>query len=299
MGASYEVIAKVKDKEAWLQARREGIGGSDAAAILGVSPWSSAIEIYADKISSDPVSMDSPSEAARWGTILEPHVIDEFRSRTGRVVKREGRLLRSRARPWQMATLDARQRKRPSGPPGLVEVKTTRFEWDRIPEDIWAQVQHQFAVTKMRYGSIVIFNRTSCETSIIDVEPDRDYIGELTEIESKFWADLCNGIPPAPDGSDSARATLRSLYPEEAEGKEIALDDELIKVGSALEAAKQARKAIGSEIQECENELIAAIGDAEVGLLADGTKYTYRTQHRREVVQAAVSFRVLRRKGAK
>jgi putative phage-type endonuclease len=298
MGASYEVVAKVRDREHWLQARREGIGGSDAAAILGVSRWASAIEIYAEKISSEPVSMDSPSDQARWGNILEPHVIEEFRSRTGRVVKREGRLLRSRARPWQMATLDARQRKHPSGPPGLVEVKTTRFDWERIPEDIWAQVQHQFAVTKMRYGSIVIFNRTSCETSIVDVEPDADYIGEMIELEEKFWTDLCNGKPPAPDGSDSARATLRSLYPEHDEGKEIKLDDRLIEVGSSLESAKESRKKIVSEIREYENDLIAAIGDAEVGLLADGTRYTYRTQQRRETVQAATSFRVLRRKEA-
>ena len=298
MGSAYEVIENARNRTAWLRARRDGLGGSESAAVLGVSPWQSALEVYAEKVSSEAPVDAPPSEYAKWGHILEPHVIAEFAKQTGRAVKPEGRLLRSRARPWQLTTLDARQRKRPKGPPGFVEVKTTRFEWDRIPEDIWAQMQHQFAVTKMRYGSIVVFNRSSCETTVLDVKPDPEYIGELIEMEEKFWRDLEQGIPPDPDGSESARATLRRLYPIHVPGKEVMLVSDLIDVGLRREEAKASVKVLNDEIRECENKLTVAIGDAELGILPDGTSYTYRQQHRKETIQKATSFRVLRRKEA-
>ncbi len=299
MGSAYEVIGHAtRDRRGWLRARRDGIGASDCAAILGVSPWQSALEVYAEKVSGE-VRDEDPSEYATWGKILEPHLIAQFAERTGRAVRREGRLLRSRRYPWQLTTLDARQRRRPKGLPGLVEVKTTKFHWDRIPEDIWAQVQHQFAVTRMRYGSIVVFNRTTCETAIVPVEPDPDYIGELTEIEAEFWSDLEKGIPPQPDGSVSAAKTLRKLYPQHVPGKEIMLDTDLIDVGLALEQAKQSKKGIDGEIREYESKLISAIGEAEIGTLPDGTAYTYRSQKRAEFISKATEYRVLRRKEAR
>lgn len=299
MGSAYEVIGNAtRDRRAWLRARRDGLGASDAAAILGVSPWASALEVYAEKVTTE-VRDEDPSVYATWGRILEPHLISKFAEETGRAVRREGRLLRSRRHPWQMTTLDARQRKRPNGPPGLVEVKTTKFHWDRVPEDIWAQVQHQFAVTRMRYGSIVVFNRTTCETAIVDVQPDPDYIGELTEIEAEFWSNLERGIPPEPDGSESAARSLRKLYPKNEPGKEIMLDTDLIDVGLALESAKQSKKGIEGEIREYESKLVSAIGDAEIGLLPDGTAYTYRLQKRAEYKAKATEFRVLRRKEAR
>ncbi len=297
MGSAYEVIGNARNRPAWLRARRDGIGASDSAAILGVSPWASALEVYADKVSTE-IRDEDPSEYATWGRILEPHLITKFAAETGRAVRREGRLLRSRRHPWQMTTLDARQRKTPRGAPGLVEVKTTKFHWDRVPEDIWAQVQHQFAVTRMRYGSIVVFNRTTCETVIVDVQPDPDYIGELTEIEAEFWSNLEKGIPPQPDGSESAARTLRKLYPQHVPGKEIMLDTDLIDVGLALEQAKQSKKGIDGEIREYESKLISAIGEAEIGMLPDGTAYTYRLQKRAEYMAKATEFRVLRRKEA-
>lgn len=298
MGAAYEIIADARrDRLGWLRARRDGLGGSDAAAVAGVNQYRSAIEVYAEKISSDPVSDDPPSEFARWGHILEPHILEQFRiRRPERTARREGRLLRSRARPWQLSTLDARQHKRKGGPPGLVEIKSTKFEWQQLPEDIWAQAMHQFAVTKLSYGSIVIFNRTSCEVSIVDIEPDHEYIAELTEIEAEFWSDLAQGIPPAPDGTPGARKALGQIYKAHVEGKTVELKPELLEVAEGLEAAKATIKEAEKAKREFENELIAAIGDAETAMLPDGSSYTYRLQHRKQTVQKASEFRVLRRR---
>ena len=34
----------------WLEERRKGIGGSDAAAVAGLNPWRSAAAVYLDKV---------------------------------------------------------------------------------------------------------------------------------------------------------------------------------------------------------------------------------------------------------
>ena len=302
MGTRYEVICDEKDRARWLRARRDGIGGSEAAAGLGVNPWSSPMNVFAEKSGSfgDPVANDrSPSEYARWGKILEPHMIHEFSVRTGRRVKREGRLLRSRSRPWQLCTLDARQTRTGARSPGSIEIKTTKFDWDlEVPAGVYAQVQHGFAVTGWEYGSVACWNRTSCEFDIWDVTPDAEYIGELNDTEEKFWRDCVQGIAPNPDGSDATARAIRALYPKPVEGQVIRLGAHFLDVTDDLELVKEEIRSSKTRQQELETELKAAIGDSEAGLLPNGVLYTLKLQTRPEYVVAATEFRVLRRKEA-
>ena len=296
MGAAYNVVCNGRNRAEWLRARRDGIGASDAAAVLGVNPYSSALEVYADKVGLVQ-SDDDPSEYARWGKILEPFVLDELRTKEPtRKVVRDGRLLRSRLRAWQLCTLDGRQYRRRSRFAGLIEVKTTKFDWERIPEDLWAQVQHQFAVSGLRWGTFAVWNRTTCEFHYADVEPEQDYIEEIIARETEFWEALEQGIPPAPDGSESSARALRAMYPVEVTGKSVDLPPELEEVADRLEELKGEARGVDREKKDLEAQIKAAIGDAEEGLLPSGSRYTYRTQERRETVQRAATFRVLRRK---
>lgn len=72
--------------EQWLEARKSGIGGSDAAAIAGLNKWSSPIRVYYDKI-SETVKNQLPSEAAYFGNVLEEIVAEEFSKRTNLKVR--------------------------------------------------------------------------------------------------------------------------------------------------------------------------------------------------------------------
>lgn len=295
MGAAYEVLCSGRDRAEWLRLRREGIGGSDAAAVLGVSPWSSAMSVYVDKIGLDAPDPDEEvSEQARWGKILEPHVVEEFRRRTGRVVHRDGRLIRSRARPWQLTTLDARQRSPDHEGPGLVEAKTTRFEWERIPDEHWAQLQHQFAVTGFRWGSFVVLDLMRRETTWLDVVPDRKYIAELVDYEHGFWRDLLEGVPPPPDASSAFAEALRRVYPVPVVGKSVDLPPDLMAASEELEDVKARQGDDKKRRTALENEIKAELADAESGTFPDGTGYTFKAQHRAETIQKAATFRVLR-----
>lgn len=303
MGTAYEVVCDDRDRRRWLTARREGIGGSEAAAILGVNPYSSAMEVYAEKLGLGRQITDNdepPSEYARWGKILEPHLFADFERSTGRSVKREGRLLRSRQRPWQLSTLDARQRRSGVRSPGLLECKTTKFEWDgEIPDDVVCQVQHQFAVTGWEWGSVYVWNRMTCEGQPFDVEPDKNYIEEMTELEAKFWEDLVNGVAPDPDETSGTARALKLIYPKSIEGKLVDLDGSMLDLTDDLEVMKDEMNQLRKKREGLENLLKAAIGDAEAGVLPNGVAYTHKLQHRKETIQKASSFRVLRRKEAK
>jgi putative phage-type endonuclease len=99
----------------WLAARKEGIGSSDASAVLGLNPWTSAYEVWAEKLGLLPA--DPGNNATELGHLLEPVIADRWSRQTGIPVRRAG-LMRSKARPWQQASVD-----RLAACGGLVEIK--------------------------------------------------------------------------------------------------------------------------------------------------------------------------------
>ena len=82
-------IAQEDDYDGWLHDRRNGIGGSDIAAICGVSDWSSPRDIYLSK--TQPLGDDHQSEAARWGNVLEQTIAAEWAHRNNREYVEIGR----------------------------------------------------------------------------------------------------------------------------------------------------------------------------------------------------------------
>lgn len=86
----------------WLAQRRTGIGGSDVAAILGLSKYKSPLDVYKDKIGETPDG--EQSQAAYWGTKLEDVVAREFQERTGLKVQRVNRQLSREG--WMHANID-------------------------------------------------------------------------------------------------------------------------------------------------------------------------------------------------
>ena len=69
---------------AWLAWRRKGIGGSDAAAILGISPWRTARDLYDDKLGIASAQDDSGNWVAlEMGHLLEDLVARIFSQKTG------------------------------------------------------------------------------------------------------------------------------------------------------------------------------------------------------------------------
>jgi putative phage-type endonuclease len=295
---SYDEVCDSRDREVWLAERNKGIGASEAAAILGLSPWESPLSVYARKLGALQATKEE-TEAMRWGTKLEPLILEEFGRETGRDVARDGVLIRSRARPWQLATLDGRQfdAKRTGNGRGLVEVKATSAraqDWNQgVPEYVQIQVQHQLDVSGFDWGSVVVLQHGN-RLLWADVERNEALIESIRAAEQDFWDRVQHQQPPNPDGSPATREALRALYPRDT-GEVIALPGELIELDLERCEMKDEIKLREARLDWIDNQFRAALGSASVGTLANGASYSYRLQKRAERIVAASEFRVLRR----
>ena len=79
----------------WLKYRKDGIGGSDIGAIVGMNPYRGAFDVFVDKTTDESPDI-SDRDPVYWGTVLEPIVAKEFEKRSGKKVRRCNFILRTR-----------------------------------------------------------------------------------------------------------------------------------------------------------------------------------------------------------
>ena len=186
---AFEIVAtETADRTEWLQARRAGVGASDIAAILGTSPWSTPFQVWASKVHDLPE--EEPSEAMRWGSVLESAILDEWLALSGNgpAVSR-GALCRNLAVPIMLATPDALLSS------AVVEVKNVSdWSWDEIPAHYVQQVQWQLAVTEHDLGFLVVLHGGR-NLRVYEIGPDPD-IHLMILAAGDFWKLVEADEPP-------------------------------------------------------------------------------------------------------
>ena len=214
-------LVETKDmpREDWLTVRRSGIGGSDAAAAVGLSPYKSPLELWLEKTGRDAnlpkPNPDDTTEPVYWGTLLEPIVAASYTKQTGNRVRRINAVLRHPTIPWMLANLD-REVVRVRDVQ-ILECKTagefgTRLWRDGVPEYVTLQVQHQLAVSGKQAADVAVL-LCGQKLDVHRIERDDALIARLIELEAAFWKYVETDTPPPADGSDSADRALRCLYP--------------------------------------------------------------------------------------
>lgn len=246
--------------------RRGYIGGSDAAAICGLSKWKNKAALYLEKIGEVESADLSANERVYWGTTLEAIVADEYAKRTGLRVRRVNRLLKHKDYPFvavhiDRIVLDGER---------ILECKTTdgarRADWgepgsDQIPDYYLPQAQHSLLVTGREQCDVAVLFGGN-EFAIYHVRRDGAFIDGLIALELDFWLHhVVPRIPPEPETSDEAsllwpttrpgevmaderarmaaealyrlRAKLKELKAEE-DGLELVLKEELADGGDTL-----------------------------------------------------------------
>lgn len=215
----------VKDRESY-------IGGSDAAAILGLSPWRTAYDVYLEKKGEG--TQFEESEAMSWGNILEEPVAREFSKRTGKKVHKVNALLRRKEMPWMGAHLD----RRVVGENAILEVKTSgrRDGWgesgtDDLPDQYLCQVLHYLAVTgaEVAYVAALLCGQ---ELRIYTVPRRDDLIEAIEAKEMEFWS--CHVLPDEPpdvsNAADAARAWRAERGKIEVASEEVIQDLKTLRV---------------------------------------------------------------------
>lgn len=278
------------DREEWLALRRLGLGGSDAAAACGLSSWTSRLGLYLDKI-GEGLEVEE-SERMYWGKKQEATIADEYALRTGDVLVEVPHIIQSVRQPFMLANLDRAILSEEKGP-GVLECKTVdRFifklqGWgeagtDKVPQEYLLQVMHYMAVTGWTWVRVAVLIGGN-EFRIYNVPRDEALIMSLTEMEEMFWASVENRTPPEADYNHATtQDLLRKLYPN-TNGEVLDLSD----LGADHEALAEA-KSMMKELEGAErfhkNRILAAMGEASVGIMPDGSGYTrsFRAPYRRE-----------------
>ena len=208
-------------REAWLAVRKGGIGSSDAAAAVGLSPYKSPLELWLEKTGRDgelsKADPDDENSPMYWGNLLEPIVAAHYTRRTGRRVRRVNAVLQHPREPWMLANLD----REVVGSPAVqvLECKTAglhgaRLWKDGVPEYVQLQVMHQLAVTGKQAADVAVLI-CGQELQVHRIERDEGMIERLVELERQFWGYVERDQEPPADGSESAEAALRALYPRD------------------------------------------------------------------------------------
>ena len=180
---------KSMSKEKWLKKRREGIGGSDAASVLGLNPYKSSMSVYMG-IKNNLVIDEEINYKMDLGNKLEDFVANEFTLKTGKKVRNVNGILKNDKYPFALANID----RAVVGEKAFLECKVTNSYskklWQKeVP--IYCQVQcyHYMAVTGAThcYIAALIGNE---ELVIHKLDRNEELINEIMNLEKMFW-DKC------------------------------------------------------------------------------------------------------------
>ncbi|RKR92847.1 putative phage-type endonuclease [Micromonospora pisi] len=248
----------------WLAARRHGIGGSDVAAILGVSKYDGPVKVYYSKHNLLP---DEDNAAMEWGRRLESAVRQKFADEHPEFHVAEGPgLVRHPERPWQLATIDGLAAECPGGDPlALVEVKTGRANTDEWGDELTDEVPLPY-VCQITWYLDVYGLRTGYLAVLLDGRDYREYLIEYDEVLAAklrahcdaFWQrHVLAGVVPEPDGLESTADALAAQHNPVPKSKG-ELDPNVVGWAQIYGNAHRDEQAAQARKQEAGNHLRAA-----------------------------------------
>lgn len=196
----------------WLEERRKGIGGSDAAAIMGLNPWRTPYAVWADKTGQLPEKEDT--ESMRQGRDLEDYVAHRFMESTGKKVRRRNQIIKNDQYPFAFANVD----RMVAGENAGLECKTTsvlnlkKFKNGDFPDTYYCQCVHYMAITGADrwYLAVLVFGS---DFKVFTIERDQEEIDALMAEEQYFWDNFVKkNMPPPVDGYLPTTEAINVIY---------------------------------------------------------------------------------------
>ena len=272
-------ITKVStaNHEEWLKLRSQYIGGSDAAAVVGLNAFSSPYSLWAEKTGKVPGF--AGNLATEVGAYLEEFVAQKFAQETGKKVRKCNQSFLNSDYPFAIANID----REIVGEDAGLEIKTTdslnlrKFSGGEYPANYYAQMVHYLAVTgKQRwYLAVLIGNK---EFKWFTIERDEAEIAALMTAEADFWELVKTDTPPAVDGTAATTEAIKTIYADN--------DDSVCDLTAYVAnlrqymALKNQIKELESLADEVANKIKEFMGESGGGE-CEGYKVSWKTQSRR------------------
>jgi len=247
------------ERRDWLKARQKGIGGSDVAAILGLNPWKTPLDVYLEKVEQKPT--ERPENAKmKAGKMLEDTIANYFIDETGHKVVRDNKIRIHPNFKHLLANIDRIILSSNDKGTGVLEVKASSgqlvrsFEKDEwpVPPYWYCQLQHYLNVTGYSWGAIA-YLVDGWDFHFQYFEADQELIRDMTGKLNEFWeGHVLSGIPPEPINEKD----VMMLYPGAREDSQLEAKDEvydmwleLKRVDESLKTYKEMRDKIAEQIK--------------------------------------------------
>jgi putative phage-type endonuclease len=259
----------------WHEARRSRLGGSEIAAVLGLSPWQSPFSLWHKKAGL--IAPDPPTRFTEWGTRLEPVVAAKFCEEHPdlRAVSQQGFAYEHSDRPWQAASPDVLLEPVNNGSlmrPWRIEDCTTFCEvktsaradawYDGVPVYYRTQVLWTMDVLGVDHAYLAALIGGSDYREFV-LELDDDATADLAVMRAageNFMASLAAGTPPDLDDSYATFQTVRRLTPDIDPDAEVEVDRD---VADTYLAMNQAMAQVERDQRKARTAIARVMGNAQ------------------------------------
>lgn len=208
---SLELLQIEHNSPEWLAFRRTGIGGSDAAAILGKSHFKTNVKVWEEKTGLIEPDDISDKEQVKYGKAVEDLLLQMFAldnpeyevTSNKKIVYRRG---------FMFASLDGELVERATGELGIYEGKTAEIhkkieleKWNkRVPDYYYVQILHylivtgrSFVVLKVQLKLLYTEEKTTMTKQYRFNR--KDLLNDLAYLyrkEAAFWDSVIAGVKP-------------------------------------------------------------------------------------------------------
>lgn len=317
----FSTVKQEDDEEGWLKARTRGIGGSDVGAICGVSPFTSARQIYLNKTGQFQDALkpnDAAKERMHFGHMLEPIVADEYSQRTGNKIIAVNATLVHKDHPWALANVDRLIVDDDGRPIGILECKTTseymNEEWEsgEILMSYIYQLNWYLWILGLEKGAFACLVGGN-KFYYYDVFRNDELLeNTIIPAAEKFWFENVLALKE-PEMQSTDTDFANSIYSTVVKNSEITLpDDETNELARTVFECKAKIKELEKIMAEAQNRIKDRLQDNEIGYTKDYTiKWSPRSQVRVDTdklktefpeiytqVQKKIEFRAMYVKGA-
>jgi putative phage-type endonuclease len=244
----------------WHDLRNEpgAVGGSDIAAITGLSTWESAITKWAKKTGQIPDEV-TPNMSMKLGTILETPILNLFANEHPELEIYETGTWANKENPWARSNPDGLY-KDADGNWGIIEVKFSRDYWSGVPQAYRAQVLWYMRIFGIKQAKLVALAGSSYME--FDIEWDEFEAQTLWDAAVRFRQACLDMKMPYWDGSNSTLETIRALSPGIVD-TEVDLDDLGMHYINAVDELDKAT----TKVTELKARVIQAMDGAKRGLV--------------------------------